>query len=300
MMKGRLSENKSPLSIGFKSRSLYFLLRPGFKFDHIDFICERKMGHERIGLLPRRKPWNEIVSLLRSALEDEFSKTASLVSQTLGEVKFRYRHLHQDSGVQAAFAYLIALSTSKLPSVEGLASVDPKLEKNPSPLRITVDLANWVKIHTDSTEYAELACRAAADTISYWTKEKSNQQLLFDDSSNAVHIWRDIDGRAFSSISRLFFAKLTERYVRYFIERSASAESPSIQARQRLEASLSAHFDEISRHAFETTKITQSFAAGWFNKNTKIQRPGDKEISGFLAVAFGKLHEELSREGNSE
>jgi len=258
------------------------------------------MGHERVGILPRRKPWNEIVSLLRLALEDEFTKTASLVSQTLAEVKNRYRRLHQDSGVQAAFAYLIALSTSKLPSVEGLASVDTKLEKNPSPLRITVDLANWVKLHTNSPEYAELACRAAADTISYWSREKSNQQLLFGDSTNAIHIWGDTDGRAFSSISRTFFAKLTERYVRYFIERNASAESPSLQSRQRLEAALSAHFDEISRHAFETTKITQSFAAGWFNKNTKTERPGDKKISGFLAVAFGKLQEELSREGNSK
>ena len=256
------------------------------------------MGHERVGILPRRKPWNEIVSTLRSALEHEFFKTASLVSQTLVEVKNRYRRLPQDSGVQAAFAYLIALATAKLPAAEGLASVNPQLERNPSALRITIDLSNWVKLHTDSTEYAELACRAAADTISFWTREKSKQHLLFDNSSNAAHIWGETDGRAFSSISRTFFAKLTERYIRYFIERSASAESPSLQARQRLEAALSTHLDEISRHAFETSKITQSFAAGWFNKNTKFQRPRDSEISGFLAVAFGKLQEEISREAN--
>ena len=258
------------------------------------------MGHERVGILPRRKHWNEIVSLIRHTLEDEFAKTANLASQTLAEVKTRYRRLHQDSGVQAAFAYLVALSTSKLKAAEGLASVDPKLENNPSPLRITADLANWVKSHANSPEYAELACRAAADTISKWTREKSNQQLLFDDSTNALHVWGNTDGRAFSSISRTFFAKLTERYIRYFIERSASAETPSLQARQRLEVSLSAHLEEISQHAFETSKITQSFAAGWFNKNTKYQRPDDKEISGFLAIAFGKLQEELSREGNLE
>lgn len=258
------------------------------------------MGHERVGILPRRKHWYEIVSHIRLALEGEFSQTATLASQTLAEVKTRYRRLHQDSGVQAAFAYLIALSTSELPADEGLASVDPKLHSNPSPLRITTDLANWVNSHTGSPEYAELACRAAADTIAKWSREKSNQQLLFDDATNAMHIWGNADGRAFCTISRTFFAKLTERYLRYFIERSASAETPSFEARQRLQASLSDHLEEISQHAFETSKITQSFAAGWFNKNARDQRPSDKAISEFLAIAFGKLQEELSREETSE
>lgn len=254
------------------------------------------MGHERVGILPRRKPWNDIVKLLRESLESEFSSTAGLVSQTLSEVSNRYRRLHQDSGVQAAFAYLIALSTYKLPPTEGLSSVNPELEKNPSPLQITTNLSNWVRLHATSAEYAELACRAAADTIAYWSREKSNQGLLFSESSNAVNIWANTDGRAFSNISRSFFSKLTERYIRYFIERSASAESPTLKARNRLEESLTDHIENISRHAFETAKITQSFAAGWFNKNAKDKRPGNKEISGFLSIAFGKLKEELTRE----
>ena len=146
------------------------------------------MGHERVGILPRRKPWNEIVTLLRASLENDFSNTASLVSQTLSEVRNRYNRLYKDTGVQAAFAYLIALSTSKLPSEEGLSSANPELDKNPSPLKITANLSNWVNMHANSAEYAELACRAAADTIIYWTKEKSNQKLLFGESSNALHI----------------------------------------------------------------------------------------------------------------
>lgn len=258
------------------------------------------MGHERVGILPRRKPWQEIVGLMQSALNDEFPQTADLVSETLSQVRDRYRKLHNDSGVQAAFAYLLALSTSSLPAADGLSSVDTGLEKNPSPLRITADLANWVRLHEASPEYAELACRAAADTISYWTREKSKQQLLFDDAQNAVNIWGSTDGRAFSDISRTFFTKLTERYIRYFIERNASAESQSLKSRQNFGEALSQHFEVISRHAFETTKITQSFSAAWFNKYAQKERPGNKEISGFLAVAFGKMQEELTREGGSK
>jgi glycine cleavage system H lipoate-binding protein len=258
------------------------------------------MGHERVGILPRRQRWNDIVLHIRDALEGDTADIATLVSKTLGNVRSRYMRLPHDTGVQAAFAYLVALSTSELPAHGGLTAVDTKLQDNPSPIRITTDLANWVNSHRASPEYAELSCRAAADTIAKWSREKSTQKLIFDNAINATSIWGNSDGRSFCTIARTFFAKFTERYLRYFIERSASAEAPSLKARQQLQMSLSGHIDEISQHAFETSKIIQSFAAGWFNKYARDHRPGDTEIVGFLTHAFGKLQEELAREDISK
>jgi hypothetical protein len=258
------------------------------------------MGHERLGILPRRRPWNDIVSRIRIALEGNVSDTESLASHTLKEVSDRFRRFPQDTGVQAAFAYLIALSTSEYPANGSLTDINTKLQDNPSPVRITSDLAKWVDLNRSSPEYAELACRAAADTIAKWSREKSAQNLLFDNNENAQSIWGNSDGRSFCTIAQTFFAKITERYIRYFIERSASAEAPSIKARQQLQKVLTNHIDEISQHAFETAKITQSFAAGWFNKYAKDRRPSDTEISGFLSHAFGKLQEELTREDISK
>ncbi len=56
------------------------------------------------------------------------------------------------------------------------------------------------------------------------------------------------------------------------------------------------HIDVTSRHAFETARITQSFAAGWFNKYANKTLPADEDINNFLRIAFGKLREELWRE----
>ena len=255
------------------------------------------MGHERIGILPRRKKWRDVVRNIQTALGGDSESVSALTARTLDNVRLRYRRLHQDRGVQAAFSYLVALTTSKLPAEAGLTGIDTDLESNPSPLRITRNLIGSVNQHIESTEYAELACRAAADTIAMWSKSQSQQKHLFDDSKSASSIWSEsIDGRAFCTIAHTFFSSLTSHYLRYFIDREASAEAPSLQSRERLERSISKNIDDISQHAFETAKITKSFAAGWFNKRAKNRRPTDKEVSGFLAFAFGKLQEEIKRE----
>ena len=63
-----------------------------------------------------------------------------------------------------------------------------------------------------------------------------------------------------------------------------------------LPAASADHIDDVSHHAFETARITQSFAAGWFNRYARDGMPTADEISGFLSHSVGKLREELLRE----
>jgi len=70
--------------------------------------------------------------------------------------------------------------------------------------------------------------------------------------------------------------------------------------RDEFEKQLAAHVDDVSQHAFETAKITQSFAAGWFNKHAKSGVPTDREITTFLTLAFGKMRAELQREAGGQ
>ncbi|MDB9822661.1 hypothetical protein OAC89_03080 [Deltaproteobacteria bacterium] len=255
------------------------------------------MGHERIGTLPRTKRWRAIVDAITTLSSFSSTEVAQLADSTLHNVSGRFLSIYKDKGVQAAFGYLIALATSHLPCSSGLTSPETSLHENPSPARIVKNLRDWVKCHTKSHEYAEIACRAAADTIAGWTRTHSKQHLLFDDSSTAHSIWtQSSNGAGFCEVSRSFFSHFTGRYLKYFLEREASAQLFSIKTREDFTRNLHQHIDQISQHAFETSKITQSFAAGWYNNHARTSRPSDTELEGFLAIAFGKVHEELDRE----
>lgn len=255
------------------------------------------MGHERIGILPKTKPWRLVVQAIAESADSGASGIASAARQTLENVSNRFSSMHKDSGVKAAFGYLLALTSSHLPQSEGMSSPEVKLEDDPSPVRLAQQLNEWVRKHADSREYAEMACRAAGNTIAEWTHAQTRQGHLFEEKASAKYVWaKSANASGFCQVARSFFAHLTERYLRYFLEREASAELSTLSARQEFERNLHDHVEDVSKHAFETSKITQSFAAGWYNDYVRNARPSDKEIESFLAVAFGKLQEELRRE----
>jgi hypothetical protein len=255
------------------------------------------MGHERQGALPHTRRWQEIVRQIAESHGISDQTIANIAAGTLQNVQDRFLQLHKDGGVQAAFAYLVSLGTASLPPSTGLASPSTGIEANLSAGIVARNLCSWVREHSESPEYAEIACRAGADTIAEWTRAQSKQGRLFDDRVDAAEVWaKSSSGAGFCQVARVFFARFTERYLRYFLEREASAQLPSLSARESFGETLRNHVDAISHHAFETSKITQSFAAGWFNKHAREARPSDREIAGFLAVGFGKLHEELQRE----
>jgi len=252
------------------------------------------MGHERVGILPRRKPWSEITNNVQASLLNHKIPPAIIGRQTLERVRIKYEKLHTDTGVQAAFSYLVALSTAYAkPEKPGLTAIDINLDCNPSILQITKRLKDYVNENKESPEYAELASRAAADTIVFWSKEQSKQKSLFNDTTTAEEVWDGITGREFCEISRVFFGRLTERYIWYFLDRCLSAQTNSLYHREEFKKLMEEHINDIANHSFETTKITESFAAGWFNKNAVNKRPNDQDVQYFLRIASGKLREEL-------
>jgi hypothetical protein len=258
------------------------------------------VGHERIGVLPRTTRWRKIVAELAQLPTAEVS-VPQLASGTLKCVRTRFREIHRDTGVQAAFEFLAGLASigrvGEFPSEWSNLPID--FTNNPSPLRIAQALRTWVSGREDSLEYRSIAERAATDAITNWHSHQNEQGYLFGPSDEAADVWkRASNGAGFCELSRLFFAKFTERYLNYFLEREASAALPTIEERERFREQLRQHIDQILQHAFETAKITQSFAAGWYNRHARRGRPSQREIERFLSIAFGKMREELLREGS--
>jgi hypothetical protein len=256
------------------------------------------MGHERVGILPRTKPWIEVLNQI-----EEFPTSKNIedvAEQTIRNVRYRFKDIEKDRGVHAAFKFLVLLSHSgkfENPS-EHLSSKGIELPEKFSPIKLAKAVTEWTDNHIDSNEYGAVAKQAAIDAISEWYDEHETQQVnLFTSDINPSEVWKEAsDGAGFCELSRLYFSNFTESYLKYFLEREASASLNSVSDRDRFNKELEHHIEDISKHAFETSKITQSFAAGWFNKNAKDTPPSDKEINGFLSFAFKKMRDELLRE----
>ena len=257
------------------------------------------MGHERVGSLPRTARWRNIVADIAGLESGGDATISDIAERTLTNIRTRYNGIYKDSGVHAAFVYLLSLATYRHNRPEARHAVGIDLDENPSYFRIAAQLNAWVSSHIGSSEYGEIARRAGGDAIVRWTQRMSKQDDLFDDPARAQRVWDAAsDAEGFCEIARIFFAKFTERYLLYFLEREASAESHSLDSREQFSDQLSIHVDKISRHAYETSKIGQSFAAGWFNNHARYNHPSDKEVEQFLSLSFGKLQEELYREAS--
>ena len=255
------------------------------------------MGHIRTGVLPKTQQWQDIVQQIAGSYLTE-TEVADIARQTIQNVRSQFRNIVRDNGVLAAFQFLVNLavaSREKNPR-EWLLNIGINLPDNATPLSFAKAVSAWIELQKDSSEYGEIAQRAAGDAISNWYREnQSTTGSLFEALDDPFEVWRKAgDGGGFCELSRLFFAKFTQRYLAYFLDREASAALGDF--RQHLEQ----YIDTISLHAFETAKITQSYAAGWFNKYAKEGVPSEGEIQGFLSFALGKMRDELQQEGEKK
>jgi hypothetical protein len=257
------------------------------------------MGHERISILPKTKRWQAIASEIANFDSRDNDNSFQILEETLNNVRKRYSNIYHDSGVISAFEFIVifAASFGTQDPQKNLSSFGIKISEEPKPLEISKQFRSWISRNINSLEYGEIAQAALADTIVHWYDSNKTEQTELFRISETFTIWKKTgNGSGFCELARLFFANLTERYIKYFLEREASATIRDVEQRDLFNKRIERHIDDISRHTFETAKITQSFAAGWFNKYAKETVPDKDAIRSFLRLAFEKMREEILRE----
>lgn len=256
------------------------------------------MGHKRIGFLPKTKRWRDIVYLMGNFTIDS-GNISYIAERTIDNVRSRFEFIEKDSGIHAAIKYLIYLSFAarqndprKFLQTHGI-----DIPEKATPIQLAKSVNNWISQNSESMEYAAFAKSATIDAISKWHEiHNTHQENLFK-KADSFDVWRETsNGAGFCEISRFYFAKFTERYIKYFLEREASSVIRNLEDRNSFSKKLESHIDEVSIHSFEISKITQSFAAGWYNKNATKELPSDKKIEDFIAFSFNKIRAELSKE----
>ena len=257
------------------------------------------MGHERVGYLPKTKKWSSIVGDI-AAFSATNNNISEISRQTTKNVRSRFKNIEADNGVQSAFEFLVHLSV--LPRQANwnsyLQSKNIQISNDFSLIELAQCAKSYVERNQESKEYGAFSSQALIDTISNWATQNTGQQtLFFDANKRPIELWeKAASGAGFCELSRLFFTKFTERYLKYFLERETVLRINNVYDVSTFNSNLEKHISDISKHAFETAKITQSFSAAWYNKNVKDTVPNRKKIQGFLSVAFSKINSEILRE----
>ena len=258
------------------------------------------MGHERIGFLPKTQQWNHIVSQL-SLYDGDSDSIADIANSTLECIKRSYGLMSQDESVIKAIRFLAILSFSanKENQIEFLNQNGYKVDQTLSLFSILNSARTFIETENGSLETNKIAKDAILQTLSTYQQNNSHEQLSLFSTTN--DIWRNVGtGAAFCELARSFFSAFTDRHLKYYLDRSAATSISDYRKYQSFSDVVASQSEAISHHAFETSKIMQSFAAGWYNNHVRETTPSDNEISGFLSVAFGKMKEEFRREADGE
>lgn len=256
------------------------------------------MGHERIGFLPKTRDWKRITDQL-SLFDGDYDLVKRISDDTLKAVQSSYSKLQYDESLIKAIRFLSALSVSarKENQADFLRSIGFDIPRELSTFTILNNANRLISTTDGSLETNKIAKDAIIQAVVEYGKKKTNddQMSLFGSTERCV--WSEIGtGAAFCEIARGFVAAFTERQLKYYLERTAA---DSINDYSRLNSflnGLEAHTTEISNHAFETSKLVQSFSAGWFNAHAKDELPSESAVQEYLRVSLNKMREEFRRE----
>jgi hypothetical protein len=252
------------------------------------------MGHERIGFLPKSQIWRHIVDQL-SNFNNSDADVSQIANSTLNNIRKTYEGMPNDDSVIKAIQYLTILTASAKDAnqIDFLNNNGIVINKEISLFSLIRSAKEFVKTEEGSLESNKIAVDALLNAITtYESNNQNNQLLLFNEQSSSI--WANTGtGAAFCDLAREFFSSFTDRYLKYYLDRAASYTINDYNLIESFSNKLS---EQISKHAFETSKIMQSYAAGWFNVHSRNNLPSVDEVKSFLKLTFTKLREEFRRE----
>jgi hypothetical protein len=259
------------------------------------------MGHVRTGFLPHTPQWNAIVQQL-SLFGGDASVVPTIANGTLTAIKNTYAVMPFDESVQKAVSFLanLAFSAKQADQIEYLRANGYIVDGNLSVFSLVASAQKLITTDNGSLEINKIAKDAAMQAvITYQDIHQDNQLDLFGSTGQSP--LRNIgNGAAFCELARSFFAEFTDRQIKYYVERVAASTINNYGDLERFTKALSDQSNAIADHALETSKIMQSFAAGWFNKYAVTNSPTGEEVTSFLRTSFEKMREEFRREADGK
>lgn len=254
------------------------------------------MGHLRLPVLPRTKKWQQVVEELKRG-----DGVAEIAGASAVAAEAALAKAAKDPGLGEALWLLtrIPLAARGPDYRDDLEALGLSLGKDPSLFELTAAVASTLdekarhaSIRTDLGEIAGLAL-----IESLTAAVEPQLPSLFDPTSEDVRsaLAHLAGGDRFARLARIFFARLTQRCLDYYLGRELANHVG--RDRRFVDDGARASFDvALAQHCHEASRIVEDFAAGWYGK-TVYQGTGltRNAVEGFARYALKKLRDELGR-----
>ena len=259
------------------------------------------MGHIRLGRLPKTKNWSQVVSLL----DNHESDVSDIAKQTLFAAKKAYRNFDSDPGVVYCYWLLTRLtwharSDSFDKAIEEHLGIN--LSNQQSSLgvvsKISDHAAQQIKQMGKSTIFTDIAQLSMRQTLSEIIGEKTN--TLFGSTSEDIHLaFRSLaTKKQFALLSRRYFSTFLNRVIQFFINKEISNHVGG-ESRFKNIDEVSKFEDALSAYCYQSAKIVEDFAGGWYSKKNWQGDISQEDARKFVHVALRKFRDELALESKN-
>lgn len=254
------------------------------------------MGHIRLGTLSCSKKWREVVELLGSnaSIEDVAEASARAAELDLARAS-------NDPSFQFISKFLVELPLmARSPGFyDSLAELGFAENATNSVTELLSELGNLIDRNAfelgQSSDLGALAQSALLETFSI--KLRDGLPTLFAPEPQEIRraLSQFSSGPRFAELAREFFARLTYKSLDYYLSREL-ANHTGAGARFASDADRAVFERALFQHTFETSKIIEEFAGGWYGKTVwKEQNLTPQSINKFTKYAFDKMRSELGR-----
>ena len=253
------------------------------------------MGHIRLGKLRRNRRWKEVIDLIGGG-----AGSGAVAGATLDAADQELTSAANDLGVLRSFWLLTQLPDAARSDNfgEALRALGLDVSDAPTTTEVATAFTEAVDGHVDSrrarTDLGEMAQMAAVETLANTLNQRTVS--LFGTTPDDVkrELGKLATEKQFGTFARSFFARFTERYLTYHVDRELPRQVgqdgrfPSHIQRQEFGQALELHCQQASR-------IVESFAGGWYSKARYQQGLDEPGTARFVAYALKKMRLELRR-----
>jgi hypothetical protein len=247
------------------------------------------MGHIRLGDLPRTRKWRQVVALLESGESIERISAA-----TLDAAKRGLEEAARDPILIQSFWLLtqLPLYARRPDFAEELRSIGIDVPNDPGLFDLVGAITDSVDAHIRQrggrSDLGEMAQMGLVEVLTATLGNRAPGLFGSTPDDIQVALGQLSTAKNFSGLARDFFARLSEKYLTYFLSRALSNQYKNVEANREFREALSVHCRQAS-------KIVEKFAGGWYSKSNYEGEITPRKAAGFIHVALTKLRAEFEK-----